>query len=55
MGRPMAKNLLKAGYDLNVYDLNKSAVEDVAACGATGCDTIKRGCKGLWDYNYNAA
>lgn len=23
MGRPMAKNLLKAGYDLVVYDFNK--------------------------------
>lgn len=45
MGRPMAKNLLKAGYDLNVYDLNKSAVEDVAVCGATGCDTIKEAVK----------
>ena len=34
MGRPMAKNLLKAGYDLTVFDFNKAAVEDVVACGA---------------------
>lgn len=35
MGKPMAKNLLKAGYELVVNDLNKSAVEEVCACGAT--------------------
>ena len=23
MGKPMAKNLIKAGYDLVVYDINK--------------------------------
>lgn len=34
MGRPMAKNLLKAGIDLMVADLNKDAVAEVAACGA---------------------
>lgn len=35
MGRPMAKNLLKAGMDLIVADLNKDAVAEVTACGAT--------------------
>ena len=34
MGKPMAKNLLKAGYDLTVSDLNKAAVEEVVAAGA---------------------
>jgi 2-hydroxy-3-oxopropionate reductase len=34
MGRPMAKNLLKAGFSLMVYDLNKEAVEDVVKAGA---------------------
>ena len=34
MGKPMAKNLLKAGHELTVYDLNAAAVEDVCACGA---------------------
>ena len=34
MGRPMAKNLLKAGYDLTVFDFNAAAVEDVVSCGA---------------------
>lgn len=34
MGKPMSKNLIKAGYGLAVYDITKSAVEDVAAAGA---------------------
>lgn len=34
MGRPMAKNLLKAGVELVVHDLNASAVEDLVAAGA---------------------
>jgi len=34
MGRPMAKNLLKAGYELTVFDLNTEAVDDVVKAGA---------------------
>lgn len=34
MGKPMAKNLLKAGYELMVSDLNQDAVAEVAAAGA---------------------
>lgn len=34
MGRPMAKNMVKAGVDLMVADLNKEAVADVVAVGA---------------------
>jgi 2-hydroxy-3-oxopropionate reductase len=34
MGRPMAKNLLKAGVELLVSDLNKEAVADVVSAGA---------------------
>ncbi len=30
MGKPMAKNLLKAGYDLTVSNFNKAADELVA-------------------------
>ena len=39
MGKPMAKNLLKAGYELNICDINKDAVADVAAAGAAAYDT----------------
>lgn len=34
MGKPMAKNLIKAGYSLVVYDLNNDAVEEVVKEGA---------------------
>lgn len=33
MGKPMAKNLLKAGYDLTVSSFNKAA-DELAALGA---------------------
>ncbi len=34
MGKPMAKNLINAGYNLVVLDLNKGAVEELVAMGA---------------------
>jgi len=34
MGKPMSKNLLKAGYKLVVYDVVKEAVKEVVAAGA---------------------
>ena len=34
MGKPMAKNLLKAGYELVVFDINQEAVAEVVAAGA---------------------
>jgi 2-hydroxy-3-oxopropionate reductase len=34
MGRPMARNLLKAGYALTVHDVNLAAVDDLVADGA---------------------
>jgi 2-hydroxy-3-oxopropionate reductase len=34
MGKPMAKNLIKAGYDLTVFDLNNNAVKELVAAGA---------------------
>ncbi len=36
MGKPMAKNLLKAGYDLVVYDRNESVIAELVECGAKG-------------------
>jgi len=35
MGRPMARNLLKAGYPLIVHDVTRAAVDDLVAEGAT--------------------
>ncbi len=34
MGNHMAKNLIKAGYDLTVYDLNSKPVEEAVSLGA---------------------
>lgn len=39
MGRPMSKNLLKAGYDLVVLDYNESAVNELVALGASSAST----------------
>ena len=40
MGRPMASNLLKAGFAVAVHDLNRAAVEALVAQGATDAGTI---------------
>lgn len=39
MGKPMARNLMKAGYALNVLTRTRSKVEDVLADGAVWCNT----------------
>lgn len=41
MGRPMAKNLLKAGHELVVFDFNKEAVADLVSNGAASTETGK--------------
>lgn len=35
MGKPMVENLLKKGYQLNIFDLNQAVLDDVAKLGAT--------------------
>ena len=49
MGKPMAINLIKAGYSLQVYDRNPPKVEAVASAGARGCSSIKEAVEGC-DY-----
>ena len=41
MGKPMARNLLKAGYDLTVYDIVGEAVEEVVGDGASPASSSK--------------
>lgn len=41
MGRPMAKNLIKAGHELTVFDFNKEAVADLISCGAAAAESNK--------------
>ena len=41
MGKPMAKNLLKAGYELVCFDLNKKVVEELVENGAKEASSSK--------------
>ncbi|WP_320121813.1 2-hydroxy-3-oxopropionate reductase [uncultured Sphaerochaeta sp.] len=41
MGKPMAKNLLKAGYSLVVNDINKEAVAELVTAGAAEAASAK--------------
>ena len=41
MGKPMARNLLKAGYSLTVYDIVGEQLEDVVSDGAIGASSNK--------------
>ena len=41
MGRPMAKNLLNAGYAVTVYDVIGSAMEELVTEGATGASSAR--------------
>ncbi|MFZ5814423.1 MAG: 2-hydroxy-3-oxopropionate reductase, partial [Bacillota bacterium] len=41
MGRPMSKNLLKAGHELVVYDIVESSVQEVVAAGATAAPSAR--------------
>jgi len=45
MGKPMAKNLIKAGYTTAVYDINKEAVEEMVSEGAKACSSIAEAVK----------
>nr|WP_319520874.1 2-hydroxy-3-oxopropionate reductase [uncultured Sphaerochaeta sp.] len=41
MGKPMAKNLIKAGYSLVVNDINKEAVSELVSAGAAEAASAK--------------
>ena len=41
MGKHMARNLMRAGYDLTVYDINSQAMEQVVADGAKAALDIR--------------
>ena len=40
MGKPMVRNLMKAGFDVTVYARNREKVEDVVSEGAVFCETL---------------
>jgi 2-hydroxy-3-oxopropionate reductase len=41
MGKPMARNLLKAGHDLIVYDIVPQAIDEIMSDGAKGARSAK--------------
>lgn len=41
MGKPMSKNLLKAGYEVVALDTNKKNIDEVVAAGAKAADSPK--------------
>ncbi len=41
MGKPMAKNLINAGYSVVAYDLNKEALEEIISYGAKRASSCK--------------
>ena len=40
MGKPMSKNLVKAGHEVLCFDLNKACVDEVVAAGAKGAASV---------------
>jgi len=46
MANPMARNLLKAGHAVAVYNRTRARAENLAADGATVVDTVRQACEG---------
>lgn len=46
MGKPMVRNLLKAGYEVQAYDIVEASVKAVAESGAIGCASIAEAVRG---------
>ncbi len=44
MGRPMAENLIKKGYDLTIFDLNKDVLAEMQEQGALVANSPKEAC-----------
>ena len=47
MGKPMAKNLLKAGHELRVFDRNAATLEEMKEAGATICSCSAETAEGV--------
>src|SRR5262249_3854307 len=47
MGAPMARNLIKAGHSLKVFDLNEEAVNFVVQSGAKRAASVEDAAKGV--------
>lgn len=47
MGRPMVKNLIKAGYTVTVYDIIAAAVEEMVSEGASQASSAAEAARGM--------
>ena len=47
MGGPMARNLIKAGHSLKVYDLTEVAVNLIVRSGAERAESVRDAAKGV--------
>ena len=45
MGAPMARNLIKAGHALNLFDLNQAVLKEFAELGGTISDSPRDAAK----------
>ena len=46
MGKPMCKNLLKAGHECLVYDIMEETMKELAQCGAISCGSAMEAAAG---------
>ena len=46
MGAPMARNLIKAGHALNLFDLNQTVLKELAELGGTVSDSPRDAANG---------
>jgi 3-hydroxyisobutyrate dehydrogenase len=46
MGRPMARNLLRADFEVRGFDLNHTALADLEAAGGTPAGSVREACTG---------
>ena len=46
MGRPMARNLLRAGFEVRGYDLYPAALADLQSAGGTTAASVREACTG---------
>ena len=44
MGEPMAANLIKAGFEVNGYDIRPEQVEALSALGGSPCRSVEEVC-----------
>ena len=55
MGKPMSKNLLKAGYQLVACDVEKASVDELVAAGAQAAVSPEGGCRPDGHYYHHAS